>query len=145
MAEILSFALRFVQFLAFKHIFVDSNDQNRGLYVGIHDDRAICRCIFTTFPGPLLDLVQLSNYLQSGCRKSAFFCTLDWNFAPNLDWKLARGPAMKICWSFVDCTSCNLGKLVLYGWAIIKDFSAFGSSEGGNKTLRVCSFCSKNY
>ena len=37
-----------------------------------------------------------------------------------------------------------VAKLVLYGWVIIRDISSFGSSEGENKTLRVCSFCSKN-
>ena len=42
---------------------------------------------------------------------------------------------------------CNLGKNVFFGWAIIGDFGdvgSFGGSEGENKTLRVCSFCSKN-
>ena len=42
MAETLSFALRFLQFLALKHKFVDYYDQNRGLYDGIHDDSTIC-------------------------------------------------------------------------------------------------------
>ena len=46
---------------------------------------------------------------------------------------------------------CNLGKKARFGWAIIWDFamscriSSFGGFEGGNKTLRVYSFCSKNY
>ena len=44
MAETLNFALRFLRFLAFKRKFMDSNDQNRGLYIGINDDRAICAC-----------------------------------------------------------------------------------------------------
>ena len=42
---------------------------------------------------------------------------------------------------------CNLGKTSFFGWVIIGDFgnvSAFGSSKGENKPLRVCSFCSKN-
>ena len=33
MAETLNFTLEFLQFLAFKHKFVDYNDQNRGLYI----------------------------------------------------------------------------------------------------------------
>ena len=55
---------------------------------------------------------------------------------------------MKICWSFATVPAVTMAKLVLYRWAIIRDFSdvgSFGGSEGENKTLRVCSFCSKNH
>ena len=88
-----------------------------------------------------------STGLDRGVKNQCFFALWIGILASNLNWILTRGPATKICWSSVNCTRCNLGKKACFGWAIIRNFgdvSSFGGSAGENKTLRVCSFCSKN-
>ena len=121
---------------------MDYNDQNRGLYIIICWNirrQDICFLVSGLFnfshchTGPLNRGVEIQHFstLRIGISAS------------NLNWILARGPAMKICCSFVDCASCNLVKMS-FRVGDNRGFRRFGGSEGGNKTLRVCSFCSKN-
>ena len=49
-----------------------------------------------------------SSGLDRGAENWCFLAFLMQILASNLDWKLIRGPATKICWSFVNCAICGL-------------------------------------
>ena len=67
--------------------------------------------------------------LDRGVENRHFFALCVGILASNLDWKLVRGPSMNICWSFVDCASCNLRKPYL----LVGNNQGFGGSEGGKQ------------
>ena len=75
------------------------------------------RCIFTLSLCHIFPSTGLDRGVENWC-----FFTL-WIRISALNWILARGSATKICWSFVDCASCNLGKKAHFGWVIIGDFA----------------------